>query len=378
MKYMSVWGYPIEPSSENREFMLGFNNEQVGFIPDPKQVRKFYLAADALGGILSVKDYDFHQLGDCNDFNQAGLNDYDYPTQKPPHTFRILVVGDSLSFSTSYEERAHWGGGLNRMECMPKRLELWLNTEAAMRDNPLNYEVLDIGHGSEGFPSFLWPYYEVPPIVKKFDIDLVLYVFSPTPTQGYDLYFSSPLTSNGIPKWPFDPSYLLKPWAKRIPSGIPKDFYFRCLAKHWVNVKPNGQFDFYRFDTTIADEGIRNDLLEMMGKPIRMFHDELKDMKTLEGKPVQTQMLLIFSKGYGVGSGNLENFRTFWKTVADHGQWPYLDLIDDFIALGPTFFPTEEAGSWKHYTANGSLVYAYIVAHELITKGVIPFNNPPK
>jgi hypothetical protein len=114
-----------------------------------------------------------------------------------------------------------------------------------------------------------------------------------------------------------------------------------------------------------------------MGKPIKLFHDKLAGMKTLEGKPVQSQMLLIYSKSYGIGTGNLDLYRNFWKTVADRGGWPYLDLIDDFIAFDPTFHPMSEAGSWRHYTANGTLVYAYILAHELISKGIIPFNSQP-
>jgi len=53
-----------------------------------------------------------------------------------------------------------------------------LNTVAAVDGAPKRFEVLTLGQLSWS-PINLWPYYLVPPIVKKFDIDLVLYFQEP-------------------------------------------------------------------------------------------------------------------------------------------------------------------------------------------------------
>ncbi len=88
----------------------------------------------------------------------------------------------------------------NLMITIAKRLELLLNTQAALEDKPLHYEVLNGGmhHATNDMNTF--PYYVVPPLVKKYDIDLV--VFLRDPAFGFEYYFQSPLTSEGVPGGP--------------------------------------------------------------------------------------------------------------------------------------------------------------------------------
>ena len=168
----SAWG----PYLTN---LCHFNEESAGFVADPNQERCFYMTGGTSQNILRLKDYDFdiHEKWGLDSRNPvSNLNDYTYPFKKPAHTYRILIVGDSLTFSYFYQP-ANQPYGPSRILAMPKRLELLLNTEAALDDVPMNYEVLSVGHGYQGMPSFLWPYYEVPDLVNKFDIDLVLYLF---------------------------------------------------------------------------------------------------------------------------------------------------------------------------------------------------------
>jgi DNA-binding beta-propeller fold protein YncE len=238
---MSVWGYPanLDAYSNQRGLLLFFpDGDAVGFIADPKEERRFFVASERSESIISLKDYDFWKFRELHDYNAQGLNDFDYPPRKPPHTFRILIAGDSLSFALAGEDAGRWGPGFSRMENMPKRLELELNTIAALNDAPINYEVVDLGRGSDGDPAFLWPYYEVPRIVKKFDIDLVLYLFATVNTNGASVYFSRPINSDGIPAERNDPEYLLKPFKEKIPSGAANDFINAAWKRDGFKPRP--------------------------------------------------------------------------------------------------------------------------------------------
>ncbi len=63
--------------------------------------------------------------------NSQGLRDYEYPLQKAPNTFRIIVLGDSVTFGT----------GVTMEETYAKRLEKILNAGSSRR----RYEVLNFG-----------------------------------------------------------------------------------------------------------------------------------------------------------------------------------------------------------------------------------------
>jgi hypothetical protein len=365
----SIWGQYLAN-------LINFGREDcAGFVPDPKQERRFYLTCGQRQNIISLKDYyfDINKTQGLDARNAVGLSDFTYPDRKPPHTFRILVVGDSLSFSYSPSWEGFSPDGPSIMPTMPKRLELMLNTAAAMDDVPMNYEVLDIGHGYQGYPSFLWPYYVVPALVKRFDIDLVLYVFATVPAYGYNSYFLYPLNKDGIPTVDESPEYFLKPWKEKIPKGVPEDFYRKSLAKGWVTEKSKWSIEIQGLNTTLKDKDVRDDLLELVGKPMGLLREKLDGLQTSGGKSVQLQMVLILAR---YGPGTLDLYRDFWKTVAEKQKIPYLDLIDDFIIPTPTFFPLEDDGELGHYTGDGCLLYAYIMAHELIRHQIIPYPGP--
>ena len=373
LNLLSVWGtsFNIEENDPSPNPFLNFQkNDAAGFIPDPGQERRFFIASNATESVISFKDYYFEKYRDLHDISTHGLNDFDYPTAKPPRTFRILIVGNSLSFSTGTTDHLRWGWGFNRMETMPKRLELMLNTEAAMDDCPENFEVLDIGYGEDSNPSFLWPYYEVPSLVKAFDIDLVLYVFSSVSTDSFKVYFQRPLSAAGIPGPKTDPEYLMKPWKERIPKGVPEDFYKKCLARQWVLPVSRTQMSFTLFDDLIQDGGIRNDLLEMEGRPVSMLAQKLRDLRTSKGAPVTCAMMFMLSRDHGMGT--LDLHRDFWREVAARSGLPFIDLSKYFTAFTRTYFPLDEWGAHFHIVANGHPFYAYVVAHELLEENLIP------
>jgi hypothetical protein len=373
LNLMSVWGtsFNIEDTDPRPNPFLNLNKDDAaGFIPDPNQERRFFIASIATQSVVSFKDYYFEKYRDLHDLSTHGLNDFDYPTAKPPHTFRILIVGNSLSFSTGTTDHNRWGWGFNRMETMPKRLELLLNTEAAMDDCPENFEVMDIGYGEDQNPAFLWPYYEVPPLVKTFDIDLVLYICASVTTDSFKVYFQRPLNSEGIPVAKTDPEYLTKPWKEKIPKGVPEDFYKKCLARQWVTPASESQLSFGFFDGLIQDEGVRKDLQEMEGKPVSMFAQKIRELHTSKGAPVGCAMMFMLSRDHG--SGTLDLHRDFWREVAAQSGLPFIDLSKYITAFEQTYFPLDEYGEHFHIVASGHPFYAYVVAHELLDENLIP------
>lgn len=148
IKILSVWGKEI---NLNR-FPCFSSVENVAFIVDPNEQRKFFLTSTYMPYVMSLKDYFFsdYQQADCS--NGYQMTDYIYPEKKPAKTFRILVVGDSLSYSLTSEDRT--AGTWLRSLTFPKQLELMLNTNGALDDVPLNYEVLSVGRPENGDPSF--------------------------------------------------------------------------------------------------------------------------------------------------------------------------------------------------------------------------------
>jgi hypothetical protein len=65
--------------------------------------------------------------------NSYGFRDYEYPIEKPPNTFRIVALGDSITF----------GEGVELNETYPKILEKMLNEKS----KKVKYEVLNFGVG---------------------------------------------------------------------------------------------------------------------------------------------------------------------------------------------------------------------------------------
>ncbi len=364
LKFVSVWGKPI---NLNR-FPFFQNNESIGFIPDPREDRKFFLASSLMPYVMSLKDYNFQdQLpGDSS----GNITDFAYPEKKPSETFRILVVGNSLSYSLTFQDQRN--GNYLRSLSFPKQLELMLNTHAAMENVPLNYEVISVGRPELEESSYFWPHYVVPDIVKNYDIDLVLFIQAPMETNRYEYYFQAPLNQEGVPAKTYDTEYLLKPWDQKIPPGTPRDFYEKCLARKWVKPVSKSQLQFETTRVTLTDPNVREDVVELLSKPIKLLSDKLSIMKTSTNQPVKYQMVLIYR---GDTEGSLDLYHDFWKRMAQKDGFPLLDLVGDFVAFNTTY-----QGMWSyedfHYNADGMPLYAYIVGQELIDHHVIPFDKP--
>ncbi len=367
VRFFDIWGHELSPKLAPAAFV---NRQVLGLLPDPNHEKKFIFTGKSLSCVSSFKDYNFAPGEDIGTYNASGMSEFDYPDKKPPKTFRILIVGNSLSYSMTFADQR--AGTWNRSRSFPKELELFLNTKAALEDNPLNYEILSIGHPEANVSCFIWPYYEVPDLVKKFDIDFVLFIMPTQTSYSCNFYFQNPITAEGIPSAKSDPEYLLKPWKDKIPEGIPKDFYEKCLTHNWVKPASKTQLDFQPTQVTLTDPAVKEDVLELLSKPIKMLADKLKVLKNSEGKPVDYHMFLIFRDEVNPAT---ELQRSFWKDMAKRDDFPLYDMVGDFLAFKPTYEGMYSYEDW-HYNANGTPLYVQLVAHELLRQHLIPFPTP--
>jgi hypothetical protein len=385
----SVWGGILQYiPSQSDPFLWSNMDDQAGIAADPGQPKRFFVSSGYLQSIVSLKDYSFDGLIRGLTKNQEGLRDFEYPLAKPPKTFRILVVGNSYVFYQAAKEDRRWGwsgsgGSGNRMESMPKRLELLLNTEACLRDVPEHFEVLNLSNSTGAGPSYLWLRYEAPGLIQKYDIDMVLYFVissSADVDRFFSAYFQRPLTPAGIPQEAEDPEYLLKPWREKIPRGLPGDFYRYASSKGWVQPLSNNQFSFAEAPTFLEDPAAQLDIEKMAGKPIGTFQRELKKLRTKSGHRIRFEMCFLpirDAESSNFRTEHLDELRTFWRGTALQAGAPFLDLTAPFVALEKTYWPIDESGLGQHLDSNGHFLFAYILTRELIDHGLVPFRVPP-
>src|SRR6185369_16234575 len=138
--------------------------------------------------IISVKDYDFG-----SSWPAEPVIDFNYPAIKPPKTYRILMVGDSrLVTCPTVIDQVNYTPS-QRINTAAKQLEFILNTEAALHNVDTRFEVLMLGHVNQN--PLIFGNYEVPELVKKYDVDMVFMMTSMKITD----FFYQKWTSEGIP-----------------------------------------------------------------------------------------------------------------------------------------------------------------------------------
>jgi DNA-binding beta-propeller fold protein YncE len=283
----TVWGFLMDPSDPGAEPFLSFGPGQpVGFAASPVESRKFFVSTptEGLHSIISLKDYDFgpYWKSATNSEPSGVAMDFSYPAKKPSGTYRILLAGDSRTYigprnvpGPPYDFDATYLAflGTLRMDTMGKQLELFLNTEAALQGVKTHYEVLEWNRKDKDLPSYAS--YEIPPIVKKYDIDQVLALVS---WAGYQDYYMRPMTSEGIPAYSLDTEFLLKPFSQRIPPGPAADLIERYKNRTKVDISKltyPGQEDPWGFIHS-ADPEMRKDLIEMAGRRLQLMGEKIQ------------------------------------------------------------------------------------------------------
>lgn len=343
-----------------------------GFAADPRGERSFFLTSPELHAVVSLKDYRFGVLSGARAESGTGLVDFSYPPRKPAGTFRILVLGDShVNFFGIAPSRA----GLpdpGRVETMPKRLELMLNSLSALEDGGRRFEVLSLTRASWD-ALLVWPNYRAIDVVRKFDVDLVL-LMQPPSTNTLEAYLDRPITDKGIPADAVDPEYLLKPHAEKIRGNPAAALVDRARQLGWVHSRGEGQVYLEELKTLITDDAARRELVRLFARPLGALRDGIRAARP------ETKLAICYFPLSMRGSGVLE--RGFWKELADAARTEWLDLLDPFVVLKDTWFPYAEGWGYDHFSPQGHAFFAFVAGHELVRIGLVPFRGvvalPPR
>jgi hypothetical protein len=274
-----------------------------------------------------------------------------------------MVVTYPFKTSFNIQARQYYPPQIN----LSKRLEFDLNTLAAVDGEPMNFEVMNL-ETSASEPLFLWPTYRVPDYVRRYDIDLVIIMQPPVPDPQfpYTVYFTNPMTKEGIPQYPNDLEYLLKPPTDRIPPGEAKHFYEMCKAKNLVSVKGNS----FVFDQNVfTDPSLHDSLVELYAKPLDILNRKISSMKTSSGAPVR---LLICSMHSWVIKPTLEDPK-IWVDVTQKLHVPFLDMNDEMTAMETSYYPLSENGGNDHFTVDGHFFFSQLLTHDLIRDKIVPW-----
>lgn len=384
--FVTVWGDTVpEPGRYLPTFMSLNPEDTIGFISDPSPAneRKFYFVNPRLNIVTSFRDRLVWEPWEERS-NSKGLYDYDYPTPKPAKTFRILWVGDSRSYRVTdhpYTKTVNEGYGYNHQVSISKRLELELNTLAALEDVPVNFEVINMYHPA-CTAFFCWPTWQVPEAVKANDIDLVIVMqateYRQVPAWDYvNYFFTWPLSAEGIPiderKGGFD-EYRLKPALERIPGGEPRKFYEMCKDRKLVDVAGDNNLHFNFFNGVLDKEpDLQKAIVHMCGKPMDVLNRNLKEMKTSSGE--QVHMLLLYTPT-GIYKP-FSDYSEFWKGVSQLYDIPFLNLYDEMTALRISYYPiSDQHIPEDHFVSEGHLFFGQLLAHDLIRDGFVPWSKP--
>ncbi len=383
VSFVSGWGFLIAHEYSGRDdapgqLMPALKNTtlvtsswgQIGFIFDPRSVGRFYVTNLHYSIIAAIKD-------NFAKGNPDGLTDLEYPYSKPVGTFRILICGRSyLNFKE--DERVFYEPEAvkevetrdNVLITLAKHMEVELNTQSALDDNPIHFQVLDNCLRVNNLLDE--SYYTDPDLCAKYDFDLVLILQDDQELQSIFQYLLvNPVDSDGIPVSQLDPEFILKPNMEKSMKTYP-DFIQYLLSKKLVVNMSNRFPDFY-VDDILRDSKAREMFLKIQGQPLKMLKKKMNGMRTSGGKVPQL-VFCYFDPGGGDGFFTNELQRSFWRDLCQEEGVAFVDLCDDFAVLGMTYHPySVDVG---HFTPNGMNLFNRILLFELNRNKIIPTKPP--
>jgi hypothetical protein len=369
---VSIWGEPVQSADPEIPNLFPTPlHERAVLIAGPPGERRFFLTGSSYQEILTFWDNGYGSYKKTETRTKDGLNDLDYPPEKPPNVFRILVLGDSLLYMDTPKDARRWPEvSFNRMELLTKRMELSLNTEAALNDETTSYQVMCAAYKSdENWNPVLWPYHRVPALVEKYKFDLVL-LFRPSHDENYWSCFNAPPNEDGVPKQPLDMEYYLKPIEERLPNPQIEEFYRYLVSNKYAFVDPNGkQPGFEKMHVLLENQECVKRLQDVIGKPIGLLG---RKIETGRGVAKTRFMVCYVPSGDMIKRYDTNKFRSFWEGLCKKWNVGFLDLTEPFIALRRTYFPVMSYTDAHHFTMNGHQFIAQLMVHELKKKGLLP------
>jgi hypothetical protein len=351
---MTPWSF-MAPFNDGQaeEMLTAAADKMYGLACSPREPRKFYVAGSG-NSIRSFKDYAF------GNFWKSDGNEFNYPALKPPKTYRILMVGDSRLITCPVLSAKDISPYI-RVNTYSKQLEFMLNLEASRNNVDMHYEVLMLGHINAN--SLLFGNYEVPDVVKKYDIDTVFLMAS----LNYQEYFAKPITPEGIPSQNEDAEFLVKPMAQRMPSGSAGQFYKDSEKKGLLKITTIMDYSLL---ANVDDPEVRNDLNGMFGHPLDLLTQKVSSIRLKNG--AAPKIILGYFPWDQLPLSD-ESYEGFWRDLSQKYNVPYLSISEGFNTLRDAFSPVEQECCAHHYTTYGHLLIAYLLGHAFIDQKLIPF-----
>jgi WD40 repeat protein len=366
VSFFSPWGDPVpEPAKYIPHLIKLEDGASAAWTLDPTEPRRFFIAHAKNNIIIAHRDIA------CEDpvfatRNSTGLDDYAYPTQKPTGVFRVLLVGDSRIGMTYHLPFKAKDQPPMRQTTVSKQLEFELNFLASLEDLETRFEVLNLFKPGRD-PLFLWPTYEMPKVVERFDIDLVVIV--QPHMADYGSYFHRPLTPEGIPTKDPDPEYAAKPASERMPTGELRRFFELCQANHMVHVENQN----FIFDLTDKDPTIYSMMIQLGAKPLEILNQKVARLHPASGRPPRIAICYTTTGGLNY----LHPFnKDLWRKISEKAGFPYMDLSGDMQAFRSSAYPISEMSGNDHFDPNGARFFARLLGHRLIKDGLVPWHSP--
>ena len=355
----SVWGPVLSQEKGEQMPVLA---DPAGLVVDPREERRLFVASPLRNVVGSVRDYDFAGSVNSEQPQPDGLTDFAYPRRKPPATVRLLLAGDSRSFYVSEREKVASGGRINRMQVLAKRLELFLDAEAALAGRRESVQVLSVGRVSWE-PLFLWPATDVPPLATAYDVDRVLVLVGPDSALQFTAWYDRPLGPDGLPTRALDGEFTLRAPRERVQPGRPSKFFRDCEARGLVKVLPKS-LEFAELPRLAADPALRPQIVELLGEPLGALSRRLVD-----GSGRRRELTLVYLPKAVPEPDDVA--RDVWRAVSARYSLPLLDLSAEMHAFGVSFSPLSELDGYDHFTVEGTTLLGWLLARRLEGAGYL-------
>jgi len=184
-----------------------------------------------------------------------------------------------------------------------------------------------------------------------------------------ETFYSYPFTAEGIPSGKLDPEYMLKPADEKFKTGAIHDFFEVLKAQKLLGQQLGKAPWSFDIDDVIMNPAGEAALIEIMGKPLKLLRQKIEKMTASGGKRRRLEFCY-----FPISTPAPKDRRKFWRDLCHQDEIPFMDLVDDFNALGTTYYPF--AGpSMGHFTANGMTLFSTIMVHELLFNSKIPFKG---
>lgn len=342
-------------------FCLGLLEGIVRLIEPRETMRYFFVESDSLlhhkfipgaRGHYKTIEFNTHYAIDS-----LGLRDYEFPMEKPPNTFRIMMVGDSFTE----------GDGVEANETFSKVLERRLK----QRYSPVNCQVINAGCGSY---SPLLEYLYLKTTGLKLAPDLVVLFYDLSDVFD-DIQYTrlTQLDSSGIPVAVNPtPESRGTGWLGRGLVSIKDFFKYNTRLYNFIRVRIDRYIEGARHEG-IALGDIRFDKYAMLREKYQPTDDRdwalsykyillIRDMLKAQGIDF---WVAVYPYGQQVSSNEFVQGRQFWgfKTDAVYSTKPQrfmadfcsrngihaINLCEDFRNLSKTVYPLffDFNGHWR-------------------------------